>query len=255
MAFQLAPWLQPPDFLRSIDQGANLGLGLRRNDLEQARMAQQAQQAAAELQQSWAEKMMANTRMAEQNRLTRESNDLYRAGMLDSRNRGLDIQETKANKPPAEPSGFSLTPGQTRFDSNGNPIATLPQKDTQPKPIQLNVGQLKDWKQLEEKEATFKLGPEITPGSYFRPAVTNTPSAMSNDDLSRLQTYRNNQALLNGGTNAPMFAPATPIPAAGNPGGGTLTGRVRVVGPNGKTGTVSASSLEEALRSGYKQVK
>lgn len=226
MALQLAPWLQPPDYLKSIDSGAQIGLGMRRNDLEQAQMAQRAREQAAQLQQNWALKMLENQRMTEQNRLTAEGNTFYKTGMLDARNRGLDIQDARLNKPPrpmAAPPGFSLTPGQTRYDSMGNPLASLPPKDIQPKPIQLNVGQLKDWRQLEENVSAFKSGPEITPGSFFRPAVTNTPAAPTNDDMSRLQYYRNNQALLNGGTNAPSFTPVTPIPTAGDPGGGTGT--------------------------------
>lgn len=90
MALQLAPWLQPPDYLRYIDSGAQLGLGVRRADLEQAAQQQRAQQATAELRQNWAAKMLEN-QTAQVNRAATRDYQMQNLGLEGQRNLNMDM--------------------------------------------------------------------------------------------------------------------------------------------------------------------
>jgi hypothetical protein len=196
MAFALAPWLQPQNFLDAIQSGAQLGLQVRRADQDQAEAAARQQQAAAQLQQNWATTMLNNQRMREQNQATRESNELYRTGMLDARNRGLDIQDARLNKPPPErnpPPGFSLNPGQTRYDATGNPLATLPPNPAKV-PTEKTVSPL-SMVQQEDYNRLRKLTEPVVTG--FGPwKQTNAPPPLSQSDQARLQFFQNRDAAL-----------------------------------------------------------
>jgi hypothetical protein len=106
MAFQLAPWLQPPDFLAAIRSGADLGLQVRAADQRQAEAAARQQEAMAQLQQSWAEKMMAN--QTSQKQLA--ANSQYRMDNLGLENqRNLTTASHYANMEQNALSGQKLT--------------------------------------------------------------------------------------------------------------------------------------------------
>jgi hypothetical protein len=212
---QLAPWLQPPDYLRAIDSGAQLGLGVRRADLEQAQMAQRAAQAAAELRQSWAAKMLENQRMTEQSRLTAASNDLYRSEMLDARNRGLDIRETQVNKPPAERPLPTLSPGEAYFNPQTQKWETPnPKPPTKETPERTDPFALSTFNHNLGEISRIKLGV----------AGGNIPEDQGKSLISDLQKQNDSLRVKPASsslatTNMPTVMPS--LPNAGNPAGGT----------------------------------
>lgn len=242
---QLAPWLQPPDYLQSIDRGAQLGLDVRRADLEQAAQQQRAQQAAAELRQSWAVKMLENQRMTEQNRLTTESNQLYRSGMLDARNRGLDIQETKAGQPQRQQ---TYSPGQGYIGPDGKVVIPIPKPEvtdftpgtpvdfgngvmaletseghwtrlpTTPGPKPLTLGDRKEFSDLTLATQVVTPASKLPQFLGGTPATTNYSTAnLTPYQKTRLSDLRSQADAYSAGTNAPARSlqtnSVTPSPA------------------------------------------
>lgn len=105
----IAPWLRPTDVIGAASAGAQAGLGRARIDTEgqeaadrlrfsYANLAQQAQEEAAKREM---EGQLAAARLQQAAAQQAQLNQ-YRQGMLEARDRGLDIQEDRAGTSAAE---------------------------------------------------------------------------------------------------------------------------------------------------------
>lgn len=226
-----APWLQTPDWSSVMSRGASAGAELAGNRLRAEQIAQQAQQAAAELSYRYAALQSQENRAAADAQAQKEQATAAAELMANKEaNRLAQWEQENAIRK----AGLDLE-GRPKLFSTENPIVA----------VDPATGQVKELRPgLTKPPSPLR----ITAPMYPEGVDPATAAMLGQKPFTVTGTQEQIAPLL--GTNAPAALRGTNAPAATLPQGDS---EIVVISPDGVEGTIPASQLADALKEGYKR--
>lgn len=244
----IAPWLTPPNFLAAMQAGAQLGLGVRRQDEEES-------QAGDRLRLAY-DQLAANERRAHEAVMARQESakaalalraqqmsalESYRQSMIEERKQADALREANQQR-----LADQFTAREDRITKE------FGLRETERGEREKRLGE--QFQQKEERlgrlMAATNLERQLTTLTKEREKAEEAASWLHRGTRQRAADLRTKEDALRDRiadlTEKDATPATTPAPK---------TGRVRVKSPDGKIGTIPSDQLEEAKAAGYTVVQ